>query len=1713
MKKLILFLLLGILFVNSLSFASALTTREFFFTGFESGPPLTSNWTANAKYSVDTGTVYAGTYSVLANGGTADVLMTTTNGYNVSNQTSCNLTAVMQIHSNLDGGEYLCLDYSIDNGVTWNRNTGSDGVVGDLCQDGNVDIETAWRNVSYSFNPSGINSFKFRFRLNTNNQNEDGYIDNVNLTCSRNNPPTMNNITASHLTIKGGNTITIWANTTINGVNDTENDTLQLFCDNTTTPNSTNTDCTGGTLSDSAYPYIFSCTFATAITSTNYTEYCRVYDGTSYSSVRNITYTTDSSPPTTAVISVAGDTSAPYYDSVNDGRTNISISGESGMLCRWSSSDVVYTSMTNDCAVNGAQANCSVSDASQGFLTRYISCQDSLGNSQNTSQNLDIQFYLDYTAPTTSDNSVATVKAPNYTVTITEADNVDSDPTSYYCTSTSAGCNPVTLIDNGGTITYTSANRGANYLRYYSIDFVGNMQVNVSKTININYLPIFTSASDNAVTIKGGAPVNISTVSNDSDSGQELTLFVCSSAGATFAGCSGAQYCNSTAMVNVSCNFTSEVNSATHNWYAYLFDELGEAAVSNPQTGSYVTDITAPTITLAAPTNGSIITQDSVTIIITSNEPLTNAWYSLNDGENISMANSSLYSYSHSNTSIVDGSYNLSIWANDSVGNMAGFLGRYFIINTAVPDTTPPEITILSPINGSYYISDSVLLNISTDEDLNWSGYKIDAGSLTDLDNVSTTNWNTTLVLTEGQHNITFYANDSSNNQANKSVKIYVDLTNPSVDSFSCTDVNDSFNVICSANVSDVIRLNYIIIGHNATGSWINSSAISVLGNTSASVSYTIGAGNTTPGIFGAEIYLYDYSGRFNGSSSDLITIADDTTPGIFNITYSPSTSDALDPGVLVKVNATIVEDYKILEVLLMWQNLSDGNWISVAMENNSAIANGSSATVVYNASFLPGNGTYKFKINATDVAGNQNVSSITTLIIANESSYWNSTTIPSIKTITYAQRSENNSLGLLYINNTGDTSADFTINITGNQRVRFNVNYTNSSNATYTLGQGENISLEIMVNTTDLTSILSAYNISVITIIGTSVFEKQLNIQTADGPYLQISVDTFSSSVTTSQTGVTYAVLVTNLGTQAASDVSLNWTLPSIFTLASGNLSRSFSNLPVGVSGANTITVNVGSATTNTIYYINASATASNADSVNTSKAITVSNPITVTTTTTSGGGGGGGGGGGISAPTIKYAETIEVVRGSGNSFTIPVQNKYQNTTLNNLKLTISGFPEKYVVIIPALMGPLNYGEIQFFTVTLTAPSYKNYEEYDLEALITGNFMDGLSKKAYSEKQTFKLIIEEVSSDDARGNLSEAEQAIQDMKNSGFNTANLESLYLSANSSLFALRNKEAYDLAVKIINTKNQAFRVYEIINQVMQQIENPKSSSIITGQAISGEESSGSFFGSSFFGGKSAGQVLALAQAAFDRGDYATAEERAKNAQLILILERKGNAILFVYLYWPYIAFAIALLSFLGIVSYRAYSRRNVSERIVDLDRKESNVKNLIIKAQEEYFFKKISSSDYHAKLNEYHKELSEIRTRRINLRNKRISLLKPEEVAKNLDSEKGQVEKEVIKAQEDYYRDKKMSEGAYKQDFEILNERLAEIEDERITINLVKSNEEKLNKTSRAEGLKNFVSSVIGFFNKLKKNFSSRKEKNLKAKIDNILKQKKGEQIFL
>ncbi len=132
------------------------------------------------------------------------------------------------------------------------------------------------------------------------------------------------------------------------------------------------------------------------------TIYMRCIDGAGnrQRSSRLLAYTIDSLPPTVSLVSVAGDTVAPYYDTSDDNNTVVNISSNDNLAgvqnCRWDESDQSYVTMTHNCESN-TQCNFSTYSGESNH-TGYIRCVDNIGNAMSSSQT--VTFGIDQTEPT-----------------------------------------------------------------------------------------------------------------------------------------------------------------------------------------------------------------------------------------------------------------------------------------------------------------------------------------------------------------------------------------------------------------------------------------------------------------------------------------------------------------------------------------------------------------------------------------------------------------------------------------------------------------------------------------------------------------------------------------------------------------------------------------------------------------------------------------------------------------------------------------------------------------------------------------------------------------------------------------------------------------------------------------------------------------------------------------------------------------------------------------------------------------------------------------------------------------------------------------------------------------------------------------------------------------------------------------------------------------
>ncbi len=1446
-----------------------------------------------------------------------------------------------------------------------------------------------------------------------------------------NSTPIMSSISASSSPIKGGDVLTIAGS----GIDDPNSQTLNLYCsESSAAPTAANTICTGGTTIDTSRPYGLTCTYSTTANDATHTPYCRVFDGDFYSYVTNTTFITDSTPPTSSVINVAGDADVTYYDKINDGWTNITANGEANMACRWGTSDIVYASMTNECTISGSQTTCSPVTTTQGLdaYNFYVSCRDSLGNSQNTTQNLDIvSLVTDWTAPTTSDNSSAEIWSPPYTVEITENDNLAygaANIQTLFCKDAIGSCTPSSGIDSGGTVTFTSSERGINFLRYNSSDPAGNTQAIQNKTININRLPVLTSAADNVATIKGGSEAVITTFSSDSDSGQSLKLFVCNSTSVSAAGCAGTTYCsNTTDSPNASCSFNSETDDATHTWHAFLYDSLNESA-STASSGAYVTDSTAPTITIINPANQTY-SENSVSAQLSINEAANWAGYSLDNAANVSMVNSTQTFWSATMSGLSNGGHIIRFYANDSYENM-GTATRIFSVDTTLTDTSPPTITVWSPVNGTYY-SASILANITLGESGSSAAYSLNGTANVSMGNLSLAAWNATINPPEGSHNIRFYANDSSanKNSGNSSlVYFFFDVTTPQNVLKNNTPLapNDTVDITCHSQWTDNIELDYGYLEHNETGTAINSSLVSLAGNNW--LNYTISSVNTTPGIVQCKAYVFDKAGLAN-TANWIINIADITAPAIENVTYLPNTTNDLDPGVMVNVTAFVSDNVSISSVIIQYRLNTSNVWTEALMSPVTP--------AMYSGNFTPTAGNWSFRVYVNDTSNNTNASTVTNITVGLDYAWLNVTNIPDTKAIVQTEQREIN-LGNITINNTGDFDLNFTVT-SDTGWVLFN--RTNTSLSLAVNSTQNKTTFNVTANTTGFAVGTYAYSISInayamnTTLVSSQNINGTIVIQNVAGPFFAVTITNYDATVTQGDADIILTATLSNLGTIEATGAWLNWTIPSGWTNTSGSVNNFIGFLGVGSKVTSNVTILIGSTASLGAQTITASAGSNESASGSDSKSVTVSasSPTSSASSTSSGSGGGLAG----STPAtvtpeqkallLQTSETLELVRGLNDTFVIKVTNPFRNSVIKNITLDVKGFLARYISTAPDKIFEIPYNETWLFKITITAPAYLTKGTHPLNFTITGRLVEGAAERTIIEQRFVTLSVHEISRMEANATLEQAINNYQEMLTAGFPTATVKKLLEQAKNIFEKNDYEKVNEITGMITFVRNTAFKTKSSIESLSDNIKNAEKE----GLRVDGAKN-----------------LLNLALAAFEREDYASAEQRIRDAQLVYAIETIGkiNYIKLLMDYWWAVAIFISAVYTIGIVVYRRVIVVLIARKLEDLAVEEASIAGSMKEAQKmAYEEKTMSATDYHKAVYGYESRLSEIKKERAGLRAKRVGILKAPKEMDNLKNEDEEILGLMKNLQREYFERRSMSKPTYDKRMRTYRLRKAEIEE--------------------------------------------------------------------
>ncbi len=1045
-------------------------------------------------------------------------------------------------------------------------------------------------------------------------------------------------------------------------------------------------------------------------------------------------------------------------------------------------------------------------------------------------------------------------------------------------------------------------------------------------------------------------------------------------------------------------------------------------------------------------------------------------------------------------TGVVNGT--ISITYTDCASSFTGTFKPDYTLLSESDCTSPSSVEFVSPSasNNSYY-SGFIPVNISAEDDTAISAVSIFLYN-SSLDLVNTTvktspdyfvNFTS---LSEGIYYANATANDTNGNENSTSEtrQINIDTTFPLIDFISPTPSNNS-------GVSGSFTINVSITEENLKNVTYNWNGTLTIFNSSNESLTDLGNGNwvftyTQAGLVVGQSYTYnvsisDYADNINSTQTRIIR--GNTAPIFVSVSYTPNSTDDLDPDVNVSVIINVSDtDNNFDSAILQWKNSSVGAiWNNVSMTNTTA----KSDYTILNATLtLPSyESNITFRIWANDTQSVFNVSSNYTIL-----NFWDCTwNISSNDLGATAGWDINKNIGNITINNTGDSAfstsnCTLTIRLTHDLtagRIYFDGSSLKPSNS---FSISAKSSRNVSVNATFLTEVRQENVIISINEIssdsGTNISQTYERNTTAtlvsnqNGPYLYQTITSYPTSVYLTPGNFSLEGYLRNLmgssiinPNNTAYNVSFYWTMPSGLTNASGNLTQNFTNITnnnlhynnLEVSFSNLASMSSG---TNTFYLYsygynlsgsliidaNNNTLLTNAINIsflcyNVSDSVCVTScgyiqdsdcsaPATATTTPSTSSGGGGGGGSAANAVAVRTSADFQLIRGEQNEVKIVFENKDKNESLKDLIFSVSGKISKYIDIAPKQISYLGPEQKITITLTITSPTYIELGKQELTISMNGK--KGASEYIDSKKIT--LEIHELSVERAEEMLNESRELITQL-----NEANLSSDYLNKllNESETEMNtfNLEVVRNNYNIIKEQvKYALDSMKIINELDPLIKSAEKKGIGVSESI---------------------KLLKLAKLSIERSEFEQAYSRVKDSQLTYALEVKGEFGKLSYYIKEYpgeIALGAMFLVIFSFGSYKINRLRQIKKRLKELKNEEKILNELIRVVQKECFKdKKMSMDEYETAMQEYNKKLSKVIEEMIEMETKRVHMLRFTSKSKMLKFEKEKIITLIKELQEDYMKKKKLEIRTFELKIRSFNKRLGEIEEKLATLEAEKA----------------------------------------------------------
>jgi hypothetical protein len=374
---------------------------------------------------------------------------------------------------------------------------------------------------------------------------------------------------------------------------------------------------------------------------------------------------------------------------------------------------------------------------------------------------------------------------------------------------------------------------------------------------------------------------------------------------------SSCWYSNDSYSTNTSINCGTNITSITwtegqHNLTIWAND-IGE--YENNYQVTFTIDTVNPTIEIINPTNNTNSSNNQLNINYSASDlNLDSCWYS-----NDSYSTNTSISCGTNITSITwtEGQHNLTVWTNDSAGNI-NYTSVRFII-----DSKNPSIAFEYPINNTYTNNTNLNINYTiSDLNLDSCWYSNDSYSTNTSINCGTNI--TSITWTEGQHNLTIWANDSYGNKNSSLIRFTIDTVHPTLSIIYPTNNTQYSN--------NQLNINYSASDLNLDSCWYSNDSYSK--NTTLANCNNLTTVTWTEGQHNVTIWANDSANHINKS---LIVFSIETNPPILEFINPTLPNATLTVNTSVEINVSITET-NLKEIIYNW------NGTNFTIYNNSLI-------------------------------------------------------------------------------------------------------------------------------------------------------------------------------------------------------------------------------------------------------------------------------------------------------------------------------------------------------------------------------------------------------------------------------------------------------------------------------------------------------------------------------------------------------------------------------------------------------------------------------------------------------------------------------------------------------------------------------------------------------------------------------------------------------